>query len=445
MIEMGGISALVRQHDYSLDVSSSRVVSSETRQVFQEALECYLNGAYRLSIVGLWTTIVFDLLIKVTEMVDLYGDETAKKLLTEVETDRKNSEQAKSPKWELKLLKNVKERTEILDEMEYQNLLQIYNLRNLCAHPLLSRSSPGLLEVRQDKARSCFVDALEGVLTKHSLLTGKISNRILSDLTTKNFSGQTTEEFERFYTARYIDYMSESAKVQLFRSLWKLAFRVPDEDAESVRGQLVQLVRMLYEKNSNQYLDIIKTDPSFFGSTSSEGTCLRELHFFLASHHGVYEALPPSTQAEVREFVLRPNSDLAVTSSYLDKELYDFFGRIQRDIKSGKLEGPSLKLLPKLKRGSPEMKLLCNLLIEGWRDSHSYKVTISLCSLVEFLFNDFETSHLVELYKIAESNQNIYKCFVAKDTLKRLIEKLRVCSPETLSDAVFGNLDSCLD
>lgn len=67
----------------------------------------------------LWSAAICDLLFKLQNLVDIYGDSKAKDILAEV--GKLQQENERSPIWETKLFESVAELTQLLDIAELSN------------------------------------------------------------------------------------------------------------------------------------------------------------------------------------------------------------------------------------------------------------------------------------------------------------------------------------
>ena len=81
----------------------------ETQEYFKEVLISYQNGSYRSAIVMLYSVVISDILYKLKDMVSIFNDEKAKKILDEIQ--EMQSRNPNSPEWEKVLIEKVKEKT----------------------------------------------------------------------------------------------------------------------------------------------------------------------------------------------------------------------------------------------------------------------------------------------------------------------------------------------
>ncbi len=430
----------MRQTDYALDTAAARIVSPRTRELFTEPLECYLNGAYRLAVVGLWTVVVFDLLEKVGEMADLYKDPVAQTLLSDVEKERKNCEVQKSPRWESWLLDQVSARTQLLELADKLHLTHLYDLRNLCAHPLLQQHTPELQQVRQETAKACFVHALEGLLTKPALLTGQITERLLQDLGARNWNAVRPEEFDRYFSARYVDRLSEAALSQLFRTLWKLTFKDDSSEARRAREELGQMLAVVYTKSTIVFGNAIESDGAFFGNIVVDGGRGEALHAFLRRHQGIYDRLPDPTKADLEEYLRDAPSAIRKSGFYRYPNLSSYVRSIEPDIKAGKLTVDALESMPDLSADSNAFEILASLVTAAWRESPGYTTSGRLSVAVEYVLPRVSHGQLEALMSAANENQQVYGCALAAESCTALLREVRKRGNDLADIARFPNL-----
>lgn len=122
--------------DYSIELSAERIVDARTKRYFAEVHGCYNAGHFRSAVVMLWSVVVTDILFKLDQLANAYGDATAKAILTEIGDARKNN--PKSPEWEAELVNKVASRTDLLDPAELSFLQSLQAHRHLSAHPVMT-------------------------------------------------------------------------------------------------------------------------------------------------------------------------------------------------------------------------------------------------------------------------------------------------------------------
>ena len=79
----------------------------------------------------LYSTVIVDLLNKLKELDEIYNDKNAKEILNEVKKSQQNG--TSKSEWEKKLLTLIKDKTELLNEIELKKINFLHEERNLSA------------------------------------------------------------------------------------------------------------------------------------------------------------------------------------------------------------------------------------------------------------------------------------------------------------------------
>ncbi|MBM7573277.1 hypothetical protein [Aquibacillus albus] len=127
-----------------------------------------------------------DLIYKLKDLKELYDDETDKSILENIE-----EEQYKNPSnpgsWEGVLIEEVKTRTLLLEPIDKISIDSLRQHRHLSAHPILTQQDL-LSTPNQKTVRALIRNMLEGLLVKKPVLSKKVMNTIVEDLSEhKNF------------------------------------------------------------------------------------------------------------------------------------------------------------------------------------------------------------------------------------------------------------------
>jgi hypothetical protein len=166
-------------NEFSLEKISETIHFGTTKEYFKEVLSSYQNGNYRSSVVMLWSVAVCDIVYKLKSLVDIHTDTTAQKILKELTKMQKD--EPKSPRWEIKLVEDVFNKTNLIDIVEFENLKYLQHQRHLCAHPILDDKSE-LHTPNKETTRSLLRNTLEGLLIKPPFYTQVIFKELLEDV-----------------------------------------------------------------------------------------------------------------------------------------------------------------------------------------------------------------------------------------------------------------------
>lgn len=107
-----------------------------SRQYIEEAIRAYKSGAYRSSIISTWLAIVMNLNSKI-EQLAIIGELEAIALKKTLDKIKTTNDISGLLAYERDLLKNVKDKFELFDDIVLIDLERIREDRNRCAHPLL--------------------------------------------------------------------------------------------------------------------------------------------------------------------------------------------------------------------------------------------------------------------------------------------------------------------
>ena len=168
--------------------------SPTTRSYALEAVSAYQAGAYRASIVTVWTAVLFDIIEKIRELA-IFGNEEAKKMIQDF--DRWHAEIAKGNAavltqalgFERSLLITARDKFELIDGQQFRDLERLQEDRNRCAHPTFA--TEGLpYEPSAEQARVHLCNATTHVFQQPPV-QGRAARSLLKTLITSEFFPQS--------------------------------------------------------------------------------------------------------------------------------------------------------------------------------------------------------------------------------------------------------------
>ena len=285
--------------EYSIEGRAYEIDDSRTREYFHEVFSCYTSGNYRSAVVMLWSVAVCDILFKLQKLEGMYGDETAKGILSQV----KESQENKNPSaWEKKLLKLVLNQTELLDIGEYKNLLYLHEQRHLAAHPVINRNLQ-LHRPNREKARSLIRDTLEGLLTKPPIFAKKIFDTLVEDLEENSNILIDNKHLGPYLEDRYYKYFNSEVKKFVFRGFWRILFCLNDERCEKNRNINYIAFLSLFSGNPSMFRMQITDDKDYFSRISKEYSPMIYLIEFLAYEPYIYGLLDSQAEPAIRSII----------------------------------------------------------------------------------------------------------------------------------------------
>lgn len=283
--------------EYSIEQRATQIFDARTKEYFSEVLSCYAAGNYRSSVVMLWSVAVCDLLFKLQNLVDLYGDTKAKDILTDIGKLQQDNE--RSPIWETKLVEAVAEKTQLLDIAEQENLLHLQRQRHLAAHPVVNANFQ-LHRPNRETARALIRNTLDGVLTKAPILSKQIVNELVEDLEQASGILIDDKKLKAYLESKYYTRFNPEVEKVAFKALWKFAFRLTDERCEKNRAINYSALRLLYGRNPGQFRDQIEAEKDYFSTIAPGGDPVVCLIHFLSREAQLYGLLADHAKAAVQ-------------------------------------------------------------------------------------------------------------------------------------------------
>lgn len=283
--------------EYSIEQRATQIFDARTKEYFSEVLSCYAAGNYRSSVVMLWSVAVCDLLFKLQNLVDLYGDAKAKDILADIGKLQQDKE--RSPIWETKLVESVAEQTQLLDIAERENLLHLQRQRHLAAHPVVNANFQ-LHRPNRETARALIRNTLDGVLIKAPILSKQIVNELVGDLEQASGILIDDKRLKAYLESKYYSRFNPEVEKAVFKALWKFAFRLTDEPCEKNRAINYSALRLLFGRNPGQFKTQIEADKDYFSTIATGDAPVVCLIHFLSREPQLYELLADHAKAVIQ-------------------------------------------------------------------------------------------------------------------------------------------------
>ncbi|CAH6869696.1 conserved hypothetical protein [Vibrio chagasii] len=283
--------------NYELESLKEQIHFGKTQDYFEEVMMAYQVGAYRSAVVMLWSVAVSDVIYKLQYLVDLYNDGAANDILESVRSIQ--SEDARSSSWELGVIDQVFSNTKLIDSAEYENLRYLQKQRHLCAHPVL-KDNLDLHTPNKETVRALIRNTLEGLLSKPPFYTSKVISEILEDLSEAKDALNTYTKTKRYIESRYLSRMPTEVEFALFRTLWKLTFKVDDEACEENRSTNLSVIRVLTERHRSQIGGLISSERDYYSNVAGSGQPLDYLTYYLSVNENFYELLSEDAKLKIQ-------------------------------------------------------------------------------------------------------------------------------------------------
>lgn len=280
---------------------TENIYFAKSKGYFKEVLSSYANGNYRSAVVMLYSIAVCDLLFKLQELHDLYGDTIAKQILDEVEKDRTSNESKSRSQWEKSLIEKIYRRTDLLDDKSYTDLMHLNDHRNFSAHPAMNKEYD-LVSPSQETTIADIKNTVDNILAKPPIFAKSIVDTLTEDLEDKKDIFKQKSDLDDYLSKKYFGRMSSSMKKKAFRSFWKLCFIMSD-DERCDRNRTInrRAMECLYSKTEG-INDYISSD-AMFTSVTNDPACMGHLCGFLSEFPEVYKCLKDDIKLQIKHFI----------------------------------------------------------------------------------------------------------------------------------------------
>ena len=405
----------------------------QIKEYFKEIVSSYDNGNYRSAMVMLYSTIVCDLLLKLKELSEVYSDTKAESMLKEVEKQRNN---ATDSRWEWNLINKIHQETEILSEESYIVVRQIYDWRNISAHPALDDDYQ-LVTPTAEITVAFITKALGDIFTKPSVFAKSIVDRMSNDIAAKKeiYRGDYNS-FKSYLEKVYFPRMSTKMINQVFKAFWKFTFLKSDNDAvlrENRNANRVALHVML-DDFGDIICQFIQNNPIYF-SVSTDTICLKHLCILLSYYPKVFRSLDSHTQYQVKTF---SEDNYEIVKWFINGDLEQHVASFQTN--TDILPANLLLVFKRVcdRQGMPH--LFPRLLINHFSNSGSYVSTRDRFDHVLSNYLDsFGADNFIQLIATINGNPEIYDYVGQKQRNDIILQYARPLLPDTFDYSIYPN------
>lgn len=277
----------------------SQIQDPRTAEYFSEVLSCYYSGNLRSAVVMLYATVICDLIYKLEDLKNIYGDKGAAKILQDLENLQK--ENPKNTDWERDIPEKCKDANKILTTADYSNFCSLQQLCHLCAHPVITDSKE-LYRPNSDIVLGHIRNMLDGVLTKPAFQVKELFMIILQDMASVKNILLDAKQLEKYIVSKYLGKFNDvNLEQQIFRNLWKLVFALNDENCKENRNINYFVLKLLVRRHKDAMLNLISKNQDYF---AKHIVCYNHEIFslflkFLNEFSEFFAVLPQSKQIEI--------------------------------------------------------------------------------------------------------------------------------------------------
>ena len=380
-----------------------RIYFSKTKEYFVEVEKSFYDSNYRSATVMLYSVIIADILYKLEELRDVYQDGIAKDILKNIEKER--AEDKSNSEWEMCLLKEVKEKTEIIEDMTFVNLEYLKKLRNFSAHPAFDKNNELIAPTRETIA-GLIEEMLNKILIRPPIFASKIVDLISNDIAEKKWLFLENEEgFNSYVNNKYLNRTEKNMKMQIFKAFWKFVFKLDNDDCNTNRDINFKLIKNIISRNKLACIEVIKQEYQYYNQISNNVDINEYLVELIYTFPEIYELLESTTKTTL-DLTFRKKSYLNLIAYYKYTNVDEFLGSLTSEQIT---QIRHIKMLEDYIFEQKKNERLYDKYIELLKNSCSFYESDRLFSLIiENNLEKFSQNQIIGLIKAINENDQIY-------------------------------------
>lgn len=418
--------------DFSIESSLDKIKNANTKEYFKEVYQTFVNGNYRSSTVMLYSVLICDLVYKLRDLRDVYGDTKAKKILDEIEVMQ--AKNPSSPEWESKLIEFIKDRTSLLEPSDIVAIESLQKFRHLSAHPVLNNSDL-LYSPNRDTVQSLIRNILEGVLTNPPFFSNRIFDTMLADLAEVQDKIIEDDGLEKYVKSRYIKRLKETDFRKLFRSLWKVVFITDDTESIESRKVNYKVLKIFVSYDKPTCLDLLRKEPYFYSNVNKDEHISRIIRL-LASFPEFYNLLEGSLKLLIGSKITA-EGEYRFLAWFIKPSIKDHIISLKAEDFSS-ISTYSFYFMKSLCKQNGCKKELIDFAIEYFGTSDSFDTTNNRYNnILTHIAEELTIEQTKRLLEISNSNYQVYQRIGMKNKLQHIAEKYEREIDKSLYTTIF--------
>ncbi len=140
-------------------------------------------------------------------------------------------------------------------------------------------------------------------MVKPPFLSRDILSRMLEDISVIKDSFLTDEQLEKYVSSKYIPRFQSETTVEIFKGLWKIVFKLEDEDCSKNREINFRILKLIFKNDKVRCLEKMKNDYEYFNNISNKEELLLFLVQFLIVDFDIWNKLSADNALIIKGYV----------------------------------------------------------------------------------------------------------------------------------------------
>lgn len=385
----------------NIDELIDKIQSPKTKDYFGEVVRSFYCNNYRSAVVMLYSVVVCDLIYKLTELSELYNDKKAEGIIGSIKS--KQEQNPKSSEWEKELVEQVLKSTKLLEMSDYVNITALQQHRNLSAHPVL-KEGLDLYCPNKTTVQAHIINMLEGVLIKPPIMMQKIFDAFIEDVATIKNILIVDGQLEEYIKSKYLDKINIEIEYKFFRSLWKLVFKLSDEDCMENKEINFKVLNIIFKRHNSYFTKRLSEEKDYYSSNIDikKDEYITYVIYFFNEHTKIFSKLTDEVKLSMRGYI-EHDDDLKNKAIFLSENIKTHF----KSINGGK--SSTLLYLFNIAKETVNYSFALDFNIRMFSASVNFDTADTrFTKLIEPFVNDFSEKQLTAIIKGIDDNNQIY-------------------------------------
>lgn len=410
--------------EFSLETLKGKIHSANTSEYFEEVYSSYVHGNYRSAVVMLWSVVILDLIQKLQTLEDAYEDVVATNILHKINELKKDNSRTSS--WELELVREICERTDLIDFNEYKTIEYLQQQRHLSAHPVLDGLTK-LYTPNKDTTRALIRNSLEIIFVKPPVYTKKVLHSLLLDLEENRDAFPDMKELKKYVTHKYLERMTLESRLKIFETIWK--FVMHSEDAKCKKNRFINLrfLIILARKDTKEIEKKIRGRADFYSKIKNEPAFTNLLVIFLSRIPSIYKILNLETQIIIDK-AISSSINNEVIGYFNKKSMQEHYDNLEKVLTSRRTDehipANLWKILGEASNSREMDKAFTDIISLCYNQSMSFDSADDAYSTILQFMDKFDKEAFENLLESSEANRQTYKRTRAYEDYARTKEKI---------------------
>src|SRR5260370_12457485 len=412
-----------------LDELLLRCRDPQSKVFLAEAIACYRAGAYRSAIISTWIAVVFDLIGKFKELA-LTGDIEAQNAVNDIERMYLSDDFVAALRFERDILKNAREKFQLISFIEEEDLQRLFNDRNRCANPSL-RSLEEPYQPSGELVRAHIYNAVVALLQHPPVQGRKALQGILEAVESDAFPTQVDRALEQYFNHSPLVRARPTLIKDVVSVLTKDLLLEQLPDAERLREfTALQAVLKMYSQDGER---ILQEELPKIVRRVIDNTHLSNLIIYLQMIPLAWYALGDPGRDKARYFLEEGGQDdqiaaiipVAINISALRGIACQSLSRLSNDH------------LAQLIQQDPRPEYYLSEALERWKRSESFEESKRLTKqfLAPFLSTDLTAEHITQIIQAFSGNSQLYDHFITMRLIESQLFPLSSLFPDQTKEA----------